>query len=64
MLFFTLQFYQQSYTPSEQTAMIDEFEAVAKLNNVTYWHEHTNLAQGDDGSVSIRIEAWRLAVNG
>lgn len=44
--------------------MIDEFEAVAKLNNVTYWHEHTNLAQGDDGSVSIRIEAWRLAVNG
>ncbi len=64
VLFFTLQFYQQSYTPSEQTAMIDEFEAVAKLNNVTYWHEHTNLAQGDDGSVSIRIEAWRLAVNG
>ena len=63
VLFFTLQFYQQSYTPSEQNAMIDEFESVAKLNNVMYWHEHTNLSQGDDGSVSIRIAAWRLAVN-
>ncbi len=62
VLFFTLQFYQQSYTPAEQTAMIDEFEAVAKVNNVMYWHEHTNLSQGDDGSVALRIEAWRLAV--
>lgn len=63
VLFFTLQFYQQSYTPSEQTAMIDEFESVARVNNVTNWHEHTNLTQGDDGNVALRIAAWRMAVN-
>ena len=62
VLFFALQFYQQTYTPSEQTAMIDEFEEVTKANNIFYWHEHTNLTQGDDGNVKIRIDAWRLAV--
>jgi len=27
-----------------------------------YWHEHTNLAQGDDGAVDKRINAWRLSI--
>ncbi len=62
VLFFAMQFYQQTYTTSEQIAMIDEFEEVCKRNNILYWHEHTNLTQGDDGDVTIRINAWRLAV--
>lgn len=64
VLFLALQFYQQTYTPSEQISMIDEFEEVTKANNILYWHEHTNLSQGDDGDVTIRINAWRLAVDG
>lgn len=62
VLFVALQHYQQTYTTAEQKAMIDEFEEVAKANNVMYWHEHTNLAQGDDGAVEKRIEAWRMAL--
>lgn len=62
VLFVALQHYQQTYTPSQQKAMIDEFEEVAKANNVMYWHEHTNLAQGDDGAVDKRINAWRLSI--
>lgn len=62
VLFVALQHYQQTYTTAEQKAMIDEFEEVAKANKVMYWHEHTNLAQGDDGAVEKRIEAWRMAL--
>lgn len=62
VLFVALQHYQQTYTPAQQNAMINEFEEVAKAANVMYWHEHTNLAQGDDGAVDKRINAWRLAV--
>ncbi len=63
VLFWALQYYQQTYTTAEQKSMIDEFEEVAKANNVFYWHEHTNLAQGDDGAVDKRINAWRIALS-
>lgn len=62
VLFIALQHYQQTYTVSQQKAMIDEFEEIAKANNIIYWHEHTNLALGDDGNLENRISAWRLAL--
>lgn len=63
VLFVALQQYQQSYTTSQQKAMIEEFEEIAKANNLTNWHESTNLALGDDGNLEARINAWRLALS-
>ncbi len=60
--FLMLDFYQSSFTPAQQTAMIDEFESVARLNNILYWHEHTNLAQGDDGNIAAVINGWRIKI--
>lgn len=59
--YFLLRFYQSSYTTSEQIAMIDEFEKIAKENNVTNWAESTNLTQGDN-RISSLVESFRASV--
>ena len=60
-MYFLLRFYQASYTPAEQIAMIDEFERIAKENKVTNWAESTNLTQGDN-KISTLVASFRASV--
>ena len=56
--YYMLRFYQSTFTPEEQTKLIDEFEEIAKNNDVTNWAESTNLTQGDNTIATI-IDSWR-----
>ena len=46
--YFMLRYYQNTYTPKQQLQLIDEFEEICQINNVTNWAESTNMAQGDN----------------
>jgi hypothetical protein len=63
VLYHILCHYQSDYTTTEQSAMIDEFEGICSLNRIIYWHEHTNLSLGEDGSIATFIENCRLSID-
>jgi hypothetical protein len=62
ILFQLIGLYQSDYTPAEQTALLDRFETIANRNSYLYWHEHTNLTLGDDGSVKDWITNHRASI--
>ena len=59
--YYMLRFYQSTFTPEEQTRLIDEFEEIAKNNSVTNWAESTNRTQGDN-TITTLIDSWRKAI--
>lgn len=61
-LFHLLNHYQSQFVPSKQNEMIGEVEEYAAANGFLYWHEHTNLTLGGDGSVTELIAGWRRSV--
>ena len=53
--YYILKYYQNTYTAKEQLRLIDEFEEICQLNNVTNWAESTNMAQGDNTIKTLLI---------
>ena len=50
-----LKYYQNTFTAKEQVQLIDEFEEICQLNNVTNWAESTNGAQGDNTIATLLV---------